>query len=218
MLPVFTTKSIVMPVANPIRFFLDEEYEARLRCHLLFDRMLSHAELVALCGGGDGEKTEMTIGIIKTGLYLEYQHFPSDCVGSCMIHRRDDRRLVLVNEHVRFLRRNGIERKKFHWFSRQKFACESLGVSAIDVTGARSSITQGFYYYPLFGFNAPLPPGFYRFLTQELSHCQTLLDLYEQPQGRKAWAMNGCPCEMSFELDGRFNPSQLAYDQYAKQY
>ena len=109
---VFTAKPTVMSVGTPIRFFPDEENDVRLRCQHLFGRMLSLAELVALCGGYDGN-TELTVGIANSGLYLEYRHSTSDCVGSCLIFRTEDLRLVLINEHVRFLRRNAIERKKY---------------------------------------------------------------------------------------------------------
>ena len=215
-LSAFTIQPITTSEASPLRYFLDEEHDAGVQSLLLFGRLLGYEELVALCGGDVGA-TELTVGISNTGLYLEYRHFSSDCVGACLIRRTEDMRLTLVNEHVRFLRRNGIERKKFHWFSRQKVACESLGITAIHVTGARTTIAQGYYYYPLFGFNASLPAEFARFLTQDFADCQTVLDLYEHPQGRKSWALYGCPCEMVFEQEGISNSSQHVYDQYLKQ-
>ncbi|MCL2117622.1 MAG: hypothetical protein FWH27_04240 [Planctomycetaceae bacterium] len=51
-------------------------------------------------------------------------------------------------------------------------------------------------------------------MTQELTHCQTLLDLDKHPQGRKTWALYGCPCDMVFDLYGSSNPSRLVYDHY----
>jgi len=214
-LPNISAKQIAVSMSKPFRFFLDEEQNVRQRSHALFGRMLHHAELVALCGG-DSRKTDMTVGTVQAGLYLEYRHVSSDCVGSCLIYREADTRLALINEHVRFLRRNRIEREKFQWFTRQKNACESLGISAIHITGARSSISEGYYFYPLFGFNASLPQEFIRFLPDELSPCQTLLSLYEHFSGRKIWFRYGYPCDMVFELHGGFNQSQRTYEQYKK--
>jgi len=197
--PDLAANYIAIPVPCPICFFLDEEHEARLQCHALFGRMLHFEELVALCGG-DAEKTEMTVGVVENGLYLEYHHIPSDCIGSCRIRQTADSRLVLVNEHVRFLSRDKVEKKKYCWFSRQKTACEVLGISTIHITGARTSISQGYYYYPLFGFDAPLPTEFCRFLPKEIAHCRTLINLFKYQQGRKIWFLQGFSCEMMFDL------------------
>ncbi len=197
------------------RFFLDEEGDATKRCLTLFGRLPNPHELAAICGS-EIEKTEITAGIATGGLYLEYHNDTSDCVGACLIRRTPDSRLTLVNEHVRFLRRDGIEMKKFHWFSRQKAACQSLGISTIHITASRSSLSQGYYFYPFFGFNAPLPPEFYRYLANELTCCRTLLELYEHIQGRKTWYLYGEPCDMAFDLHKSNSQSQLYYEQYLK--
>jgi len=211
--PNCAVKHILTPVSFSHRFFLDEEYDAGLLCHALFGRMLHFGELTAICGGEPG-KTEITVGVAKSNLYMEYYNAMIGCVGACVICRTADSQLVLVNEHVRFLRRDGIEKKKFHWFSRQKDACESQGISAIHITGSRSSISQGYYYYPLFGFNAPVPPDFLHILPKEIPPCRTLLDLYEYQQGRKKWFLCGFPCEMTFNLLDKKHSSQLKYGQY----
>jgi len=206
-------KHILTPVSYSHSFFLDEEYEARLLCLDFFGRMLHFGELAAICGGELGT-TEITVGVAKSGLYLEYQHPVTGCIGACLIYRTADMQLVLVNEHIRFLQRDRIEKKKFHWFSRQKAACESLGISTIHITGSKSSISQGYYFYPLFGFNAPIPPDFLHLLSKEIAQSRTLLDLYENPQGRKIWFLCGFPCDMVFDLDERNNTSQFKYAQY----
>jgi len=112
------------------------------------------------------------------------------------------------------LHRNGIEKQKFHWFSRQKAACESLGIPTIRITGSRSAISQGYYFYPLFGFNALIPTDFLRLLSTENASCRTLLDIYTFPRGKKMWFLCGFPCEMVFDLHDRNSPSQLKYQQY----
>ena len=211
--PNCAVKHILTPVSYSHHFFLDEEHDVGLHCHALFGRILHFGELAAICGGEPG-KTEITVGVAKSGLYMEYHHTVTNCVGACLICRTADSRLVLVNEHVRFLQRDGIEKKKFHWFSRQKAACESLEITSIHITGSRSSISQGYYLYPLFGFNAPLPPDFLHFLPKEISPCRMLLDLYERPQCRKIWFLFGFPCDMVFDLQDRNHPSQLKYEQY----
>jgi len=211
--PDCPAKHILTPVSFSHGYFLDEEHEAGLLCHDLFGRMLHFGELAALCGGEAG-KTEITVGVAKSELYLEFNHAAIGCVGTCLIGRMADSQLALVNEHVRFLRRDRIEAKKFHWFSRQKAACESLGIPTIHITGSRSSISQGYYFYPLFGFNAPVPPDFLHLIPKEIAPCRTLLDLYENTQGRKMWFLCGFPHDMVFDLHNKNNPSQLKYERY----
>ena len=209
-----TAKHIQSSVPYPLRFFPDEENDTGLLCHALFGRVLHFGELISLCGGEPG-KSEITIGVAKSGLYLEFQHAVIGCVGACLICRAADSRLVLVNEHVRFLQRDGIEKRKFHWFSRQKAACEALGIATIHIVGSRSSISQGYFYYPLFGFNAPAPLDFLHILPKEINHCLTLLDLYEYPQGRKIWFLHGFSCDMMFDLHNKNNQSRLIFDRYS---
>ena len=200
-----TTNMIATPVSCSSRFFLDEEHETKLRCQSLFNRSLDLSELAALCGG-DVKKSDVTVGIADAGLYLEFHHRAIGCVGSCLIRRTTDSRLVLINEHVRFLRRNRIEKKKQLWFTRQKTACEYQGISAIHITASRTSISQGYYYYPLFGFDTPIPSGFSRYLSREIAHCRTIHDIFQFPQGRKLWYLYGFSCGMVYSIDRQRKP------------
>ena len=100
--PNCATKYILTPVSFSHCFFPDEEHDVGLYCHDSFGRMLQFGELVALCGGEPG-KTEITVGVAESGLYLEYHHAMIGCVGACLICRTEDSRLALINEHVRFL-------------------------------------------------------------------------------------------------------------------
>jgi len=99
--PNCAVKQILMPVTFSHRFFPDEEHDAGLLCHTLFGRMLHSGELISLCGGEPGT-TEITVGVAKSELYMEYHHIATGCIGACLICRSTDSRLVLVNEHTYF--------------------------------------------------------------------------------------------------------------------
>lgn len=182
-----------------LRYFLDEEEDVEIRCRRFFGRTLQPREFAAICGG-HAREIKPFVGIDGTALYLEYHHTSLDCVGACLIYQASDARLVLSNESIRFLNRTGIERKKRQWFSRQKVACQSLGISTIHINAARTSISQGYFYYPFFGFSAALPEYVCDSLPKNLAACRTLAELYEHPKGQKFWRQFGNACQMSLKI------------------
>jgi len=193
------TRSTPATTCRP-HFFFNEEKESEMLCRLFFGRMLLAREFAALCGGNNSGEIDTTVGIDQSGIYLEYYHHQLDCVGACLIYQANGSRIVLSNEHIRFLHPTDREQKKRRWFSQQKAACQSLGISAIQINAAKTSISQGYYYYPLLGFNAALPKSVSGLLPKKLTTCRTLAELYVYPQGKQLWYQLGQPCQMTFEL------------------
>ena len=197
--PVCTeTRTPLVTVCRP-HFFFNEEKETEMLCRTFFGRTLFAREFAALCGGNNGE-IDTTVGIDQSGIYLEYYHHQLDCIGACLIYQANDSRFVLSNEHVRFLHPADREQKKRRWFSQQKAACQSLGIATIQINAAKTSISQGYYYYPLLGFNAVLPECVSGLLPKKLTACRTLAELYAHPQGKQLWYQLGQPCQMTLEL------------------
>ena len=181
------------------QYFMDEKEDAETLCRLLFGRIPHSGEFAAICGG-DTDDVEVVIGTDKAGIYLEYRHASLDCIGSCLIYRGSDSRIILSNESPRFLCRAGIEQKKHRWFFRQKNACQRLGISTMTVNAAKTTITQGYFYYPLFGFDAAIPESVRGLLPEILNECRTLTELYEHPDGKAFWFQYGVACQMTAEI------------------
>ena len=198
--PVCTgTRNTSVTACRP-HFFFNEENETEMLCRLFFGRTLFAREFAALCGGNNSGEIDTTVGVDQSGIYLEYYHHQLDCVGACLIYQANGSRLVLSNEHVRFLNPADREQKKRQWFSQQKAACQSLGIAAIQINAAKTSISQGYFYYPLLGFNAALPESLFGLLPKKLVAFRTLAELYVHPQGKQLWYQYGQPCQMTLEL------------------
>ena len=198
--PVCTETRNALATAFRPHFFFNEEKKTEMLCRLFFGRTLLAREFAALCGGNNSGEVDTTVGVDQSGIYLEYYHHQLDCVGACLIYQTNGSRLVLSNEHIRFLHPANREQKKRRWFSQQKAACQSLGIATIQINAAKTSISQGYYYYPLLGFNAALPECVTGLLPKKLTAFRTLAELYAHPQGKQLWYQLGRPCQMTFEL------------------
>ena len=193
-------------------FFPEEEFEAKSLCEKFFGRVLHPHEFAALCGCSPTDILQTVVGTNQHRLYLEFHAKDADCVGTCLIDADSNSRLVLFNEHVRFLNQEKLGRRKFQWFSKQKKACERLGISAVHMLAAKSSISQGYRYYPLMGFNADLPQDFRRRFLPDDYNTQTLHDLLDKPDFWNLWITLGTQIEVTFEMKP-YSRSQMIFNQ-----
>jgi GNAT superfamily N-acetyltransferase len=85
-------------------------------------------------------------------------------------------------------------------FSRQLVAASALGVAQIEITAGRGEGENGYYTWPRFGFDGPLPPEIRRSLPLGLDHARHVLDLMEDDLGRRWWKANGMAVRLAFDL------------------
>lgn len=62
--------------------------------------------------------------------------------------------------------------------------------------------TGGYYLWPLFGFDGPLPANALRTLPDNYQGCATVLDLYDRAGGRQWWKEHGDTIALVFDLSG----------------
>ena len=83
-----------------------------------------------------------------------------------------------------------------------------LGFVRLNAAGSKYSnlarpqdATYGYYVYPLYGFNAPIPPAVLGSLPAHLAGANTIRDLMQTANGRPYWKQNGTQLNhMEFDL------------------
>jgi hypothetical protein len=202
----------VLPSSFEPVFFVGEEFEARSLCRHLFGRQLRCHEYALLCGCTP-DFSEIAVGIDRKYLYMEFHDRELGCIGESLVYKGSDSRLILLDEHVRFLNQEKLENRKIRWFSKQKNACENLGIATVQLLAAKSTISQGYCHYPRMGFQAVLPLTFRSLFGPEYSALQTMHEILEIPEIWNLWVAQGTEVEAKFEI-GTHSPSQLIFDRY----
>ncbi len=165
-----------------------------IRC---FHRALKPREYAGLAGAPDDARVEIGAGggelyveMGKSGAYRGYYYV-----------RRAAARLVLLNDgfHVidERLRGRGFGLRVLH---RQARNAARLGLRRIETVAGRRRGENGYYTWPRYGFDAPLPAHVRRLLPPELDGARTLLDLMESPDGRRWWRARGATVRAVFDL------------------
>ncbi|MCL2347800.1 MAG: hypothetical protein FWC50_06005 [Planctomycetaceae bacterium] len=147
--------------------------------------------------------SSITLGTDKESLYLEYFDQKKGIVGAALLSQslEQEQTLELNNEWVRFLLRKNIFEQKLRWFSNQKLISERLGIAEIRLAACKTSMTSGYRFFPVFGFDAMIPKTLVPLLPDKLDRCQTLLDLYETELGKTWWSTHGCSINVKFSLE-----------------
>jgi hypothetical protein len=88
-------------------------------------------------------------------------------------------------------------------FYRQLVHAHALGVTRIETHAGRSDHENGYYTWPRFGFDGPLPPSIHTVLPKRLASARSVLDLMECERGREWWRQNGTSIRLAFEVAPR---------------
>lgn len=177
----------------------------------LFRRRLKACEYAALAGAPDDGEVE--VGTLNAGLYLEMHEPATNAYHAVHLVRRVDAGLAVVIDAFyvcQTMRRMGLG---LTIFARQLAAAAALGVVRIETTAGRSSDENGYYTWPRFGFDGPLPPEIKQDLPLGLDHAQDVLDLMECEKGRMWWQEHGLPIHLAFDLTPH-SRSRVALDYY----
>ena len=91
-----------------------------------------------------------------------------------------------------------------------------LHVSRIELVAGRRSRENGYYSWPRFGFDGPLPSLVQRELPGDLRHARNVLDLMECQSGRQWWKEHGVPVPVAFDMT-RHSRSWEVFRRYVRE-
>jgi len=197
-----------------VAFSCGEEDEVMRIARGLFGRRLRPAELAGLAGAPD--RAAVNAGTFGHGLYIDV----SDPLDACfrlivVLWRRGldvITKIVGFHVHVQSMRRKGLGLQIFH---RQLQNALALGVTSIEATAGRREDENGYYTWPRFGFDGPLPGTLRRNLPSALDGAQTVLELMRSETGRRWWRDHGQRIDVVFDVaDG--SRSRRTFDRYVR--
>jgi hypothetical protein len=83
---------------------------------------------------------------------------------------------------------------------RQLRYAQALGIVGVETFADRRPDDNGYYLWPRFGFDGPLPSQIRQELPQDLAAAQTVLDLMQSKAGRQWWRRHGVAIRVRFDL------------------
>jgi hypothetical protein len=179
----------------------------------LFRRALSGWEIAGLAGAP--EDAAIDVGICGGCLYLDmYQPTTFDYHAIYRLLAVEGRAIATIDAFAirrPWLRRRGLG---LRIFCRHLYFARRLGLAQIEILAGRGPGENGYYTWPRFGFNGPLPPAIQRRLPPELLPAQTVLNLMSSQPGRLWWQSQGGPIQVVFDL-AEGSPSWAAFRRYA---
>jgi len=101
-------------------------------------------------------------------------------------------------------------------FARQLEHARRLGVGRIELVAGRRAYENGYYTWPRFGFDGPLPPFVRQILPPDLSRAQSVLDLMNGQAGRRWWKRYGVTLPVTFDLT-RHSRSWEVFGRYLRE-
>jgi hypothetical protein len=195
--------------------FLPGEHRAAERtAQRLFGRTLCPREYAGLAGAPDNAKVD--VGASDGKLYLELGDPLNNAYrGYYYVYGRRAV-TVLVNDgfHIRpqSMRRRGLGLQMFY---RQVRNAAARGVAWIEALAGRRSDENGYYTWPRYGFDCPLPASLRRRLPVGLELASTLLDAMSCVEGREWWQQHGTAVRVRFDLAAG-SRSQRALAEYVR--
>ena len=165
---------------------------------------------------GAPDDAEVEVGTLRGDLYLELHKPGADGYRGIQLIRSVRSLPVLINEalhiHRHNMRRRGLGLRIFH---RQLIHAHALGIKRIETVAGRGKYENGYYTWPRFGFDGPLPIGIQRSLPPELAGARSVLDLMDRGNGRLWWREHGIPIRLAFLVDGQ-SRSRLVFARYVR--
>ena len=196
-----------------VAYYPGERSKALRAARGLFRRALCGWEIAGLTGAP--EDGAVDVGICGGCLYFDmYQPTTFDYHAIYRLRALDGCPIATIDAFVirrPWLRRRGLG---LRIFCRHLYFARRLGIRQIKTLAGRGPGENGYYTWPRFGFNAPLPPAIQRRLPPELQPARTVLDLMHSPPGRLWWQSQGGPIQVVFDL-AEGSPSWDAFRRYA---
>jgi len=196
-------------------FFLGECVAAETAAKRLFGRPLLPSDYAGLAGAPDDATVE--VGTLAGTLYVELRGPPRQGYRAFHRVRQTQRSLVILSDGFHILRRRIQGRGLgLRVLARQLDHARRLGVSRIELVAGRRSYENGYYTWPRFGFDGPLPPHIREKLPPELNRAQRVLDLMQCQAGRRWWKDHGVSMPVLFDLS-RGSRSWETFERYFRE-
>ena len=185
-----------------VTFELGQKTCAQRAARRVFGKELAAWQYAGLAGAPDDAAVE--VGTLNGKLCIELSDPSTHGYRGIFLAYHAGEKLVLVNDgfhiHRKSMQRKGLG---LRIFSRQVENAGLLGVDRIETTAGRRGGENGYYTWPRFGFDAPLPRKIMANLPLGLEHARTVLDLMEDEKGRLWWKEQGVTIKVVFDLAER---------------
>lgn len=191
-----------------------EERRVLRTARRLFGRELQSWQYAGLIGAPD--RAQVEVSGYQQGLHIELGDPVANAYRAIVLVRRRAGKLVIVKEafhiHLASLRRKGLGLRIFH---RQLENALALGVDRMELIAGRRDDENGYYTWPRFGFDGPLPRRIRRHLPLGLEHARTVLDLIACEKGRLWWSAHGRTIPVSFHMADH-SRCRKVFEQYVR--
>jgi len=173
--------------------------EVEDRVQRIFGRPLEAWELAGLSGAPD--EAVVRVGLSPAALVLEFRPARTDEYFARRLVFRDANGPVLADDGLHIFRatmhRHGLG---LRISLRQVLHAKILKMQGIRAVATRGPYENGYYTWPRYGFDGPLPTKVVRSLPRILNHARSVLDLMETEYGRRWWQEYGTSLEVAFDL------------------
>lgn len=200
---------IALPVSPPAPRLtaIEESPEATRMIAALFGQDVSRERIAGAIGALDGASIKFAVEGRRLVVYAKHP----DVTHQVRHIYRKGRRLVLYNELFMKapMARPGVGADML---ARQVEFAPGLGFKGIttEAAGSIDSDTfNGYYTWPRFGYDAPIPSYLRSDLPANLRSARTILDLFETDAGREWWRQHGETVIMNFDLSPNSRSRQV---------
>lgn len=173
----------------------------RRRSEQLFGRALSEQEWAVLIGAPDGATVDVTAGLSGAEIRLDARH-PFIREMDRRVVRDPLGRTIIRNERL-FLRPEAPAGLGTRILAHQVRSAALLGVAYLEATAIRGPLANGYYTWPLLGFDGSLSDATRRALPDRLRSARSLHDLFGSPGGAEWWRLHGETIDVHFDLSSR---------------
>lgn len=193
------------------------------------DKDITKEDWAALVGAPPGAKVTVSSPFSEPTIIVEVEHKWYRGTQQRTISRRFDGRNLELVLHGDYFGVNSRSPKGtgLRVFAMMVKTARTLGIKKIETHAAGDSSTSanpdtergrgwnGYYTWPRFGYNAPLPDSIRYKLPEHLQDAEDLQDLNALPGGADWWKENGVEIDLEFDLsDG--SKSMAVLQQYLK--
>ena len=182
-----------------VAFLPGERRAAGRIAQRLFGRLLHPGEYAGLAGAPDDATVD--VGASDGQIYLELRDPVGHAYSGYYYVYGRGAVTVLLNDgfriHLRAMQRRGLG---LQMFFRQVRSAEIHGIARIEALAGRRRDENGYYTWPRYGFDGPLPTSLRLLLPLGLAGSLRLLDVMSCETGREWWRENGTLVSLCFDL------------------
>lgn len=186
-------------------YFYDKEAQKQVESY--FGKKLTKEELLAMIGANEYGVPINFVNIMSTanGLSVTLRGLTQPDGSFLAVSRTfgiDNQGRKFVHNNVQFLptsaQGQGVGRRAFKKYIQNAHA---HGIQYMETLAGRDAFMNGYYTWPLFGYNGPLSTGERQRAQQSgFRGVKNVRDLYNQPGGASWWKQNGNNIDLTFDL------------------